>query len=751
MVTNRYKSALFALLIATPALQACGSAAEVNPEWVASELGDVDNAPENARKKKEGRVKDHSLMHRAAHRIAKGARRAVNAVGGHVEIRDIDGNLIGAAAAPQPVVAAVVPTDGGGVIGAQPVQQARPAPAVLPAPPQVVSQKDPSQEAPLPKPQAAPLQRAAAAAAADTTQQKPSRLGAKKRTAACDIFHRERTLISGAGKPVFRKNHTLIASKEGTFAPSERLELDDDFVNVVLAKENKCPMSQEEVLKFAKDKTSRQQVFVVAEDGDRPQADKIRFVFSHGPPSEPHLFMSAIGSILKKAFTAPPEVIAFDKTKRAYNYYQLTNITNRTTADDPEEFASDGPYQWVYVGDGHDYQPGVHPTQQKHECIGCHTVGGLNMKELALPWTHWHSFSDDEKLNLLRTKVVAAAERSDSTSDLKMMAQLISGVVGGAESFESFIFSGQDLWATSRLETALRGEAGSDIDLSMFYEQLLCDRGEPTLQSSTGQHDSRFAPLRVPQSRSMSTPTGFLLDATFDGAPMGLGFSLGMQVRHSIDISPAHYGDAAKRLKQGFAIAPKDGNFTITGGVEDTKFPFFVPITSFADQKARKAMVAQGILDIDLARSVLMVDFSTSIFSSERCGLLATFPKTFRRSASNKGPTVATIRAEWTQNLKSSTLPAAKQLLATMTQSKADAQKQLDAFAAACRARATGDGAAKLVQDMMTIAAQRRREFLSHYGSIVESNELFPIDGIGIQPEQFKLDPMTCALVAGAR
>ncbi len=749
MVTNRYKSALFALLIATPALQACGSAAEVNAEWVASELGDVGNAPENARKKKEGRAKDHSLMHRAAHRIAKGARRAVNAVGGHVEIRDIDGNLIGAAAAPQPAVAAVVPTDGGGVIGAQPVQQARPAPAVLPAPPQVVSQKDPSQEAPLPKPQAAPPQPAAAAAAADTTQQKPSRLGAKKRTAACNIFHRERTLISGAGKPVFRKNHTLIASKEGTFAPSERLELDDDFVNIVLAKENKCPMSQEEVLKLAKDKTSRQQVFVVAEDGDRPQADKIRFVFSHGPASEPHLFMSAIGSILKKAFTAPPEVIAFDKTKRAYNYYQLTNITNRTTADDPEEFASDGPYQWVYVGDGHDYQPGVHPTQQKHECIGCHTVGGLNMKELALPWTHWHSFSDDEKLNLLRTKVVAAAGRSDSTSDLKMMAQLISGGVGGAESFESFIFSGQQLWATSRLETALRGEGGSDIDLSMFYEQLLCDRGEPTLQSSGEPHKSRFGSLRV--ASTMSTPTGFLLDATFDGSPMGLSFSLGMQVRHSIAISPQHYADAAaNHFKQGFAVAPKDGDFTITGGVEDTKFPFFVPVTSFADQKARKAMVAQGILDNDLARSVLMVDFSTSIFSSERCGLMATFPKTFNRSASNKGPTVATIRAEWTKNLESSPLPAAKQLLATMKQSKAEAQMQLDTFAGACSARASSDPK-MFAQDMMTIAAQRRREFLSHYGSIVESNELFPFDGIGIRPGQFKLDPATCALVPGGR
>ncbi len=616
----------------------------------------------------------------------------------------------------------------------------------------------------------------AAAAAQDDVQPEGDmkRVKVEERFAACPIFFRERTLIGGdptsRDEGVFQKTHTLIAGPDGAIATHARLQLDDDFINNILAITNKerCPRSQAAVLQLAKEMVPARSTFLVSEDSDTPEGDKFRLIFAHHTPSKPHLFMSAIAKPSTGRFTGPPEVVAFDHKKRAYNYYQLTSIVDRLTSADPDDFLSEeAEAQWVYMGDGFDYQPAVHPSKQSNECLTCHTQGGLNMKEIDFPWTHWHSFKDPNKVDPILAKVIAANAQA-STADLQMMSELLRRV-GGAQELENWIFQGQEIWSRSRISRALVGEANTNIDLSPFYAQVLCDLGEATLNSSSGPNGERFHSAEKPMKAAdgnISSPQGFLFDGTL--------IDIGMQIRSPrVTIGGPFYQEIATTvLFQGFAANPKEGDFTVNR-IADTKFPFFVPVPSTGDIRMRRELVNGRLLTNDLMRSVLMVDFAKPMFSNVRCGLLATFPKALPRPADNTGPSVETIKAEWMKNLQSPDLPAdlrpaAERLLFTMAQSSADAQEELNTFGNACAARAASDPKA-YAQDMMTIANQRRREFMDRYGNIVESNMLFPFDsdglaaraavGVGdamdadparhnhVQPGQFNLDPVTCVMI----
>jgi hypothetical protein len=137
-----------------------------------------------------------------------------------------------------------------------------------------------------------------------------------------------------------------------------------------------------------------------------------------------------------------------------------------------------------------------------------------------------------------------------------------------------------------------------------------------------------------------------------------------------------------------------------------------------------EALVEMGIIDNEFVADVLAVDFTTPMFSQARCDLLKQVP-------AEGGPG---FLARLQSALKASAQPAAKMLLANLTDPKRNGEfhrQQVRAFLDACNQRATRPEA---VNEWFGLLVKRRAEidkleFSRHpEGRILESPErvVFP-------------------------
>lgn len=158
-------------------------------------------------------------------------------------------------------------------------------------------------------------------------------------------------------------------------------EQTDVFARLVLQAEGdpeSCPTSFTEVM--AKLRETDKENCAGARDGLRTavvsetsqvmgKADAYRTVTMRQCGSrESHELLFSLFGITGKSTTLPEsvEVISFDETNKAFNYYAL----------------EDG--QMNFFGTSTDFMTG-----EGGRCKNCHPAGGLNMKELAAPWVHW--------------------------------------------------------------------------------------------------------------------------------------------------------------------------------------------------------------------------------------------------------------------------------------------------------------------------------------------------------------------------
>jgi hypothetical protein len=137
-----------------------------------------------------------------------------------------------------------------------------------------------------------------------------------------------------------------------------------------------------------------------------------------------------------------------------------------------------------------------------------------------------------------------------------------------------------------------------------------------------------------------------------------------------------------------------------------------------------EALVDAGVIDNEFVADVLAIDFTTPFFSRSRCGLLKLVP-------TEGGPT---FKTRFQAALKASPEPAAKALLANLTDPKRNAEfhrQQAKAFLDACTKRAPTTIA---TNEWFGLLAQRRAEIddlelsKSSRGRILESPDrvVFP-------------------------
>jgi hypothetical protein len=366
-----------------------------------------------------------------------------------------------------------------------------------------------------------------------------------------------------------------------------RARLQDPFVRLVLLPDGAGgppPLSLRALL-AALDATSMaaQRSFVVADGGQIPWSQatnelqrNFRLAIARQSPgdSQPDILISASTDI--DSPTNFLQVIGWDAVAGAFQFYE-------------RRFG-----RWIWAGSSwHALAPG----SRARGPFDSHINGALNMKELKIPWLHWHSPS-------------AAIADEVLAPDDPLRAEAIWTGRRLADEFENTVVRpGIRRWTDSRFKARIVN--GSLTRLHEFFRQVLGTSTVNLISSPTSS-------AAVAAGQDVRLPLTFLIDAD---ALLGT-------LELEPDIPPLVVPAAVyQACLARFDVKVSDGRHTFAG---DTHFVFVVPEAAFEDGLVLKQLIDRGVLSPRLAASLLMIDFENPVFSPRRASLLTFVPESAR-------------------------------------------------------------------------------------------------------------------------
>ncbi len=370
------------------------------------------------------------------------------------------------------------------------------------------------------------------------------------------------------------------------------------------------------------------------------------------------------------------EMIGFDETAGVFNYYE-----------------TDGQGAINFFGSSKDFVEQGAGSGQIRRCAACHTGGGLVMKELDTPWLHWEGH-----------------ENTPGAQELVAAHKDLGRKNTGAE-FEGVVKQGNTKWNKARIDIfKANPKAVENLLKPLFCSvEVNLDNGADFKSPVAGGPGG---------SQISSIPFDSLLD------PNLKGFG-------SLPITFADYDSAIKTNGQTVEGVP---------GAVDTIFDYVFLERSHADTNFLQQLKTAGIIDDDLMKDVLMVDFTRPVFSSDRCGLLSFVP-----DLEGEDITAAKIREGLIANLSAES-PAAGSpgaVLLTNLQTADDAtahNAKIDAFTNACKAL----GSKPLVENALQITSLNRQ--LARGLPVFEFAATMPSDNLSVNQDA-RLSPTTCQIV----
>jgi hypothetical protein len=416
-----------------------------------------------------------------------------------------------------------------------------------------------------------------------------------------------------------------------------------------------------------------------------------------GDVEEDELFLGFFLAQRKGILTVSPgfvELIAWDRTKEAYNFWELIDTV------------------WHYRGDSNDVLADIAAINVGHakpafagklRCSGCHTLGGPVMKELEPPHNDWWTTKYGLEKGGLKL------EPASADPAVKLAAELFSQP-SDASNLSRQVKKGIDRLVRSR---AKQGVLAKNLKLSL---RSLFTTMEMNLVS-----DAKPFKERKTATAAVDLPLAFFIDTRLAGSqePIAVSFEL--------------YQKALGTVKSRFA--PDEGN------LEETRHAFLVPARSYIDNRVIDALIEQKLLDDDLVAAVLAMDFSTPVFSAKRGGLLKYVPE--------KAKNLADLRRQLQDRLKEAKDDqAARALLVNLTHNAARFRDEGSAFRKACLKASTEP---ETVVGWLRLASQRRQEIVEaqtaqhQEGNIVERGFrlIFPADFEKRLAGRLWLDPLS--------
>jgi hypothetical protein len=392
------------------------------------------------------------------------------------------------------------------------------------------------------------------------------------------------------------------------------------------------------------------------------------------------------------------ELIAWDRTKKLYNFYELI----------------DG--KWHYRGDSRDVLDDVAGINveakapqfgKRLRCSGCHTLGGPIMKELDGPHNDW--WTQKHRLPTAPWQLQAGKDQGDP----RQLAAHLFATATDASNLSLQVRNG-----INRLlggGALLRGRSLEEQLRSLFSTM------EMNLVSDTAPFKEQMA-----RGEAIEVPQGFFVDARLAGK------------------GPAVKVDA-KRYREALAAAGARFPPEVGEQPSEARHAFLVPGRSFIDNRVLDDLIARGLLDEELVADVLAVDLATPVFSRARAKLIRHVPSQAKDSRELREGLIQKLRQAGAGD------PAAQELLANLTDPRRTAalhRKAAQSYLSVC-AKAAGDPNA--VMDWLKLASQRRAEILAAEtarnprGNILERGFrlVFPADTLKSRAGALRLDPAT--------
>jgi hypothetical protein len=283
-----------------------------------------------------------------------------------------------------------------------------------------------------------------------------------------------------------------------------------------------------------------------------------------GGRDEADLIFSLFGVRAGSKLPSTAEVIAFDPESGEYNYYEV------------------GGGQAHFFGSSSDFIAG-----NGGRCKNCHTAGGLVMKELRNPWMHWEGKGVGD----------AAGKLIDDNPD-----DLGSSKFSRGSSMEGLTNAGNRKWLDRKVQLLTNPDGGFTV--KDMLRPLFCGTQVQLDTLSTSQSSE---PTRIP-------------DGVFAHCKMFGASSCG----------GTHFGESGGvKIESGiYDAAISEAGQSVQGlGVDDTLFKGVFIEPANEDNVYLDKLVDAGVLDDDFITDVLAVDFTRSVFSSDRCALLEFAPE----------------------------------------------------------------------------------------------------------------------------
>lgn len=294
------------------------------------------------------------------------------------------------------------------------------------------------------------------------------------------------------------------------------------------------------------------------------------------------------------------ELMAWDANKGGFNYY-------RTIAGGDGDRGA-----WVWAGNS---RHAFEPETRARGPFESHPTGNVLMKELKVPWVHWHS------------PKARMDERDFAAGDARATHEWFTGSAGAYVLEDSVVRPSIERWNRRRLEQLLAARSLSDPVPLM--EQLLGSKDNThhtvNLVSSPDSSESAVTAERV------RLPPTFFVDKD------GLSDVLGLEGSPEFTTPGAFYRQALETfevvVRNEDEARPRDDGEDLFEHKGDTHFAFVVPERAFEDVNFVQQLVKPeegapqvGLITPRLAACLLMVDFPNPVFSDARASLLANVP-----------------------------------------------------------------------------------------------------------------------------
>lgn len=446
----------------------------------------------------------------------------------------------------------------------------------------------------------------------------------------------------------------------------ERGQLADAFVRLVLDT-SRFPTTLVDLLAIVDEWNDRpaglpqQLSFVVAEGGQVPWSPQtshvrrgFRLVVARGRGNRFSLFVSTAAPT--DSATIFLQVLAWDPEAGAFQFYERRGGS------------------WLWAGSS--WQALEEDTRGQGP-FDSHINGGMVMKELELPWLHWHSMAQT-----ITPEVLPPGD------PLRNEPLFLSRA--GAERLEAIVKNNVSQWTQSRLSREVKQDGS--IERPDWLMRQILETSAPTIASSpqtyAGDED---APISIPLT--------FFLDK------VGLLDVAALDLNPSFAVERGRYQEMAGQI--GLAVRDTRSNppVRIEG---DTFFAWPVPEPGIEDLALLKALVRKGVLSKRFVAALLMVDFPNPVGSPRRARFMQYVP-------AGAGAGTESIEAQMLRTLEAAEWPDASPELELLENARlSDAQwpaeyaQRLRGYFEAVEARlATEEG----LRDFMLLADSRRREF----------------------------------------